>query len=192
MYSEATRNALLETATEQFADRGFAQTSLEGVATAAQLTRGAVYHHFANKQALFEAVLDELERRANERILAVAARTTDPWEAGMAAVEAYLDECCDPTYGRLTWQEGPVALGWTRFKEFERKYNYGMTEQLLQVTMDAGYLERVPLQIPTHLVFWTIGGAGQAIAEAPDSDKQRVRDECAALLRRMFNGMRID
>src|SRR5215471_5564610 len=63
MYSEATRAALLEEATTLFAERGYSGTSLEDVASASQVTRGAVYHHFASKQALFEAVLELQEAR---------------------------------------------------------------------------------------------------------------------------------
>jgi len=53
LYSEATRAALLDEATRLFATRGYAGTSLEDVAVASQVTRGAVYHHFDGKQALF-------------------------------------------------------------------------------------------------------------------------------------------
>jgi AcrR family transcriptional regulator len=114
LYSEATRAALLDEATTLFAERGYAGTSLEDVASASQVTRGAVYHHFAGKQALFEAVLDRHEGRATAEIAAAAATATDPWDAAMLALDAFLTQCCDPTYGRLVWLEGPAALGWHR------------------------------------------------------------------------------
>jgi AcrR family transcriptional regulator len=132
MYSEATRAALLEEATALFAERGYAGTSLEDVASASQVTRGAVYHHFAGKQALFEAVLDLQEVRATAEVVAAAAAAGagDPWEAAMLALDAFLDQCCDPTYGRLVWREGPAALGWHRWRECEEKYAYGMSSAL--------------------------------------------------------------
>ena len=107
LYSEATRAALLDEATTLFAERGYAGTSLEDVASASQVTRGAVYHHFASKQALFEAVLDLQEERATTEILA-AATAADPWDAAMLALDAFLTQCCDPVYGRLVWLEGPA------------------------------------------------------------------------------------
>src|SRR5579864_6983233 len=100
MYSEATRAALLDEATTLFAERGYAGTSLEEIASASQVTRGAVYHHFASKQALFEAVLSTQETRAIAEIMA-AATADDPWDAATLALDAYLDQCCDPVYGRL-------------------------------------------------------------------------------------------
>src|SRR4051812_37635805 len=111
LYSEATKAALLEEATALFAEHGYAGTSLEQVAAASQVTRGAVYHHFAGKQALFEAVLEAQEKRAMEEVASAAASAADPWEAALLGLDAFLDKCCDPTYGRLVWQEGPTALG---------------------------------------------------------------------------------
>src|SRR6516225_9496794 len=107
LYSEATRAALLAEATALFAERGYAGTSLEDVASASQVTRGAVYHHFASKQALFEAVLGLQETRVTAQVTA-AAQSPDPWQAAMLALGAYLDHCCDPAYGRLVWLEGPA------------------------------------------------------------------------------------
>ena len=111
MYSEATRAALLDTATALFAERGYAGTSLEDVASASQVTRGAVYHHFASKQALFEAVLELQEARVTAEVLA-AASAPDPWDAALLALDAYLTHCCDPVYGRLVWLEArPRSAG---------------------------------------------------------------------------------
>lgn len=191
LYSEATRSALLEVATRMFAERGFARTSLEDVAVAIQATRGAVYHHFDSKQALFEAVLEDLERHAVERIAAAAAGHDDAWDAALAGLDAYLDECCDPTYGRLSWQEGPVALGWTRWMECAKKYGYGCVERFMHATAEAGYLPPAPLPTLTGLVFNLLAGAGHAIAEAPAADKRQVRDECADLMGRMLSGLRV-
>ena len=128
LYSEATRAALLDEATRLFATRGYAGTSLEDVAVASQVTRGAVYHHFDGKQALFEAVLDAQETRAITRITA-AATADDPLNEALQALDAFLDQCCDPVYGRLVWLEGPTALGWHRWRECEQKYAYGLVDR---------------------------------------------------------------
>src|ERR1700761_9773967 len=113
LYSEATQAALLDEATRLFATRGYAGTSLEDVAAASQVTRGAVYHHFDGKQALFEAVLDAQETRAIARITA-AATAADPLEAARQALDAFLDQCCDPVYGRLVWLGGAAPPGGAR------------------------------------------------------------------------------
>ena len=56
--------------------------------------------------------------------------------------------------------------------------------------MEAGYLERRAVDSTVRFVFWMLGGAGLALAEAPDTDKARVRDEWAELLRRAMGGLR--
>jgi AcrR family transcriptional regulator len=189
-YSDATRAALLDAATAQFAERGYTRTALDDVAAATQVTRGAVYHHFDGKKALFEAVLDRLETQAVKRITDAAAQTADPWDAALAGVDAFLDQCCEADYGRVVWQEGPIALGWRGWKECEEKYAYGLTEQFLRSLMDAGYIDPVPLETTTRLVFGLLGAAGLALAEADVADKARTRDDCAALLRRILAGLR--
>ena len=100
LYSEATRAALLETATAMFAERGYARTSLDDIAVATQVTRGAVYHHFESKQAVFEAVFDAQEKDVTQRVAAAAAGQPNAWEAGMTALDAFLDLCCEDRYGR--------------------------------------------------------------------------------------------
>ncbi|WP_158890724.1 TetR/AcrR family transcriptional regulator [Amycolatopsis anabasis] len=189
-YSEATRAALLETATALFAERGFAGTALEDVASATQVTRGAVYHHFAGKRDLFEAVLADLEMRAMERIATAAASATDAWESALLGLDAFLEQCSEPVYGRLVWQEGPVALGWRRWKECEEKYAYGLTEQFVRSLMASGYIEPTAPEVTVRFVFALLGAIGSLLADAGRAEKPRVRAECAVLIRRMLGGLR--
>ena len=190
MYSEATRAALLDTATALFAERGYAGTSLEDVASASQVTRGAVYHHFASKQALFEAVLELQEARVTAEVLA-AASAPDPWDAALLALDAYLTHCCDPVYGRLVWLEGPAALGWHRWRECEKKYSYGLVEQFIRDLVDGGYVDGRAFDSLVQFSFWMLGGAGLAVAEAPPEDKPRVRDEWRYLIGQAISSLRI-
>lgn len=190
MYAEATRAALIEAATELFTRHGFAATSLEDVASAAQVTRGAVYHHFAGKQALFEAVLDEQELHMTKRISAAVAEHSDPWDGAIDAIDTFLDLCCDPVYSRIVWQEGPTALGLARWHECEEKYAYGLVETSINALIEAGYLERKAVDTTIRFTFQTFGAAGMTLAETPAADKQRVRDECADVMQRMLGGLR--
>jgi AcrR family transcriptional regulator len=190
LYSEATRAALLEEATALFATRGYAGTSLEDVASASQVTRGAVYHHFASKQALFEAVLDLQEVRVTADVIA-AASTAGPWDGAMLALDAYLTHCCDPVYGRLVWVEGPAALGWHRWRECEKDHAYGLVERFIRDLVDAGYLHGTAFDSLVRFSFWMLGGAGLAVAEAQPEDKPRVRDEWRYLIGQAMNSLRV-
>ena len=190
LYSEATRAALLDEATRLFATRGYAGTSLEDVAVASQVTRGAVYHHFDGKQALFEAVLDAQETRAIATITA-AATAADPLEAARQALDAFLDQCCDPVYGRLVWLEGPAALGWHRWRECEKNYAYGLVERFIRDLVEAGYLGGQAFDSLVQFAFWMLGGAGLAVAEAPAPDKTQVRDEWRYLIGQAISSLRV-
>jgi AcrR family transcriptional regulator len=190
LYSEATRAALLETATAMFAEHGFARTSLDDIAVATQVTRGAVYHHFESKQAVFEAVFDALEQDMAARLVRAAQGQPDAWQAGMAALDAFLDLCCEDRYGRLCWLEGPIALGWARWMDYEKKYAYALIDGFLQAARAEGLVVDVPDPTGSQLVFHLLGGAGRTIAEAPPAERGAVRDGCAATIRRMLNGFR--
>ena len=190
LYSEATRAALLEEATTLFAERGYAGTSLEDVASASRVTRGAVYHHFASKKALFEAVLDRQEARVTAEV-AAAASGADPRDAAMLALDTYLTHCCDPVYGRLVWLEGPAVLGWQHWREAEKDRSYGLVERFIQDLVDGGYLRETGFDSLVTFTFWMLGGAGLAVTEASPGDKPRVRDEWRYLIGQAIGSLRV-
>jgi AcrR family transcriptional regulator len=192
IYADATRAAILEAATELFAERGYRAASLEDVAAQANVTRGAVYHHFNGKQALFEEVVETVEEEAMQQVLA-AANASDPWDAGLQAVAAYLDKCCEPKYGRLVWIEGPAALGWQKWRECEEKYAYDVTQRFVSRVVEAGYFSaESSLRTTSQFAFWMLGGAGLRLAETPEEDKPRLRDEWAALMFTTLSALRVD
>lgn len=188
-YSEATRAALIDAATRRFATFGFAATALEDIATDIDATRGAVYHHFSNKRALFKAVHEELESAAVARVTEIAAAAADPWTGALDALDAFLDQCLDPVYSRIVWREAPVALGWQEWHRAEETYAYGIIHKLLTALVASGQIEPVPLDTATRITFSMLGSAGTTLAESPASDQQRLRDEYADMVRRMMRGL---
>src|SRR3954452_19911047 len=82
-YSETTRQALLDSATRLFAEQGYARTSLDEIAAGARVTKGALYGHFASKQALFRVVLEQLEAAVAEDVLRAVQAAASPWEGAV-------------------------------------------------------------------------------------------------------------
>jgi hypothetical protein len=121
---------------------------------------------------------------------AVAAQAASPREAAEAALEAFLDRCCDPVYGKIVCLEAPLALGWLRWQAAEEKLAYGLVERLVKALMDGGDLEPQPLETTTRLVFGMLGTAGIALAEASDVDKTRLKAEYATIIGRMVSALR--
>lgn len=190
-YSEATRQALVDSAIDRFTDRGYARTSLDEIAATARVTKGALYHHFDGKQALFEAALRQVADAAVEALATAAGTTDNAWDAALVALEVYLDQCREPAYGRIVVQEGPVTLGFARWLEYERDHAYGFTENVLRALMDEGFVEAMPLEATTQIVFGMLNAAGRAVAHAPEADQGRVTDEMKAVLHRFLDGLRI-
>jgi AcrR family transcriptional regulator len=110
-HAEATRRAVLAAARSLFGRNGYAQTSVDEIADAARVTKGAVYHHFASKEALFRAVYAQVEAEAQARTIAAGDPDAPPVDQIVAKVNAYLDAALDEEIRRITLIDGPALLG---------------------------------------------------------------------------------
>ena len=186
---DATRAALLDSALRLFSEKGFAATSLEDVVREARVTKGALYHHFkGGKLALFEAVFEEVDRRLADEIAAAVPPEAGPWELVEAGLDAYLAACSDPVYRRIMFQEGPVALGWSRWRELDGCASRDLLAATVQGLLDAGEIRPQPLELLSRLLFTTLGEAGMSVAEA--DDQQAAREEARTLLLALLDGLR--
>ncbi|MBN7135575.1 TetR family transcriptional regulator [Lysobacter enzymogenes] len=109
--SESTRRTLLEAARTLFVERGYGDTSTPEVAALAGITRGALYHHFADKRDLFRQVLEAEAESVREDILASTQSDLSPQAALIRGAQAYLRTMTLPGRTRLLLVEGPAALG---------------------------------------------------------------------------------
>lgn len=124
-YSDATRAALIEAASDLFLREGYQQAGVQAIARAARVTRGAFYHHFADKPAIFEALVIQLQASAAVRVRSKAEPGNDGWERLMLSIEAFLDICTEPAYRRLVIEAGPAVLGSARSHEIEDAHALG-------------------------------------------------------------------
>lgn len=190
-YAEQTRVALLDAATREFAENGFANTSITQIAGAARVTKGAVYHHFSDKVGLFESVLDRCNEAAERQVLdAIATHPTDLRKAALAGLEATLDVCMDPIAGRLIYVEGPVGLGWSRWRACEARYTSRNVKSLLRGLVGAGAVPGdTPIEAMAQLLTGMITHAGIALVEAPARKRKRTRDELRRALHQVLRGL---
>lgn len=166
--ADATRRALVDSATALFTESGYAGTSLDEVVARAQLTKGALYHHYPGKQALFEAVFERIESQAANAIADAVQRHRDPWERAMAGVRTFLDICTQPAYRRIVMQEGPVALGFERWRETEKRSTYGIVRGIVVAVLEEYAVDESFAETFTQVFFGTMRAAGVTVAEAPD------------------------
>ncbi|MEV0400587.1 TetR/AcrR family transcriptional regulator [Actinoallomurus sp. NPDC050550] len=143
---QATRQHLIEVATELFADRGYEGTSIEAVLERAGVSRGSLYHHFPGKERLFEAVVEAVHTRVGEATLAAATASGATEAHGLlkAAELAWIRLAGDAVVRRILLIDAPTVLGWRRWRAIEEQYGLGMLKTVLQEAADAG---RVPAQL---------------------------------------------
>jgi AcrR family transcriptional regulator len=183
-YSSSTRRALLKNAGDLFAERGYAGTSLDEVVSAARVTKGALYHHFQGKLALFQAVFDHVEGTAVKRITADVRRQKDPWDKALTAVSSFLAVCQEPAYRRIVMQEGPVVLGFDRWRQGEERSTYGLVHDLVRRVLRQYDIQGTLLETFTRIFFGAMSAAGVAVAEAenPETASRDVSTVIALML----------
>ena len=123
----ATREQLIEVATVLFAERGYEETSIEAVLAAAGVSRGALYHHFGGKDALFEAVLAAVENGVTAGLAAEIAGAPDAVSAVEFAALAWIEMAGDPVIQRIILIDAPSVLGLERWRALNEEYSLGKT-----------------------------------------------------------------
>ena len=188
-YSSSTKRALLDNATGLFTDHGYAGTSLDEVVAAARVTKGALYHHFPSKLALFESVFDRVQERTVRDIEKALTVSKDPWERAQIGLEKFLEVCREPQYRRICIQEGPVALGHERWHEAEKATSLGIVQRTVDDLLhDLGGAEE--LNKAFGAVFYgAIRSASEYVADAEDPDA--ASDEVQATIGVILAGMRL-
>jgi AcrR family transcriptional regulator len=171
--SEATRALLLDTAQRLFAAQGFAATATEDIVAQAGVTRGALYHHFADKRDLFRAVFVALEERIMTGVAELAATASDPWAALRAGAHGFLDACLEPTVQRIALIDAPSVLGWAEWREIDARYGLGLVQSALQAAVDGGFLARRPVEPLSHLLLGALTEAALFIARSADRAQAR-------------------
>jgi AcrR family transcriptional regulator len=187
--SAATRDALISAARRLWGLRGYAEVGTPEIAKAAGVTRGAMYHQFADKAALFRDVLEAVEQDVLTRMATVVASSgaKTPADAIRAAVDAWLEVSGDPEVRQLVLLDAPRVLGWAGFRDVAQRYSLGMTEQLLTEAIHAGQLARQPVRPLAHVLIGALDEAAMAIATA--EDPKRARRETRQVLHRLIDGM---
>ncbi|MFM0114058.1 TetR/AcrR family transcriptional regulator [Paraburkholderia nemoris] len=124
-YADATRQALIAAAGELFTSEGYQQVGIEAIARSARVTRGAFYHHFADKAELFGALVESLQADAASKVRSAAAAAT-PAKRMSAGIREFLEVCTEPAYRQLVIETAPAVLGQVRCREIEEAHVYGL------------------------------------------------------------------
>ncbi len=187
----ATRAALVAAARRLFVEKGYHRTSTEEVAAEAGVgTRGALYHHFADKQALFEAAFIAVEE---DLVSEAAKKLADPADGALNQLRqglvGFIDASLTPHVQRILLIDGPAVLGWVKWRELESLYGLGAIRAMLERAVDEGDLAAgQPVDALAHVLLAAADETALFIANAPD--QRAARDQGVTALNAVLDGLR--
>jgi AcrR family transcriptional regulator len=176
--SQTTKQALIAAGRSLFAERGYADVSVGELTQRAGVTTGALYHQFASKQGLLQAVYVDVAQGVSERI--VAARESAPEPSLLADCEIYLDACVDPAFHRIVLVDGPAVLGWEQAIDTAQL----MVEGALAAARERGEIDEQPIESIARMLAAALKEAGVMIATAehPRTARKNAREGARRLI----------
>jgi AcrR family transcriptional regulator len=164
----ATIESILKSGRLLFGERGFAATTIDDIAEQARVAKGAVYHHFATKEAVFAAVFDQVSRALVQEIDRAVRTEKDVLAAMVAGTQHYFAACAKGPTGQIILRDGPAVLGWERWREIDAQHFGGKIPRALAAAMDAGLIARQPIEPLARLLLGAVTEAAVACAGRPD------------------------
>jgi AcrR family transcriptional regulator len=185
----ATTEAILKAGRRLFGERGFAATTIDDIAKAAQVAKGAVYHHFATKEAVFEAVFDGVSNDLVADIDRAVRTEKDVLAAMVAGTQHYFAACAKGATCQIILRDGPAVLGWERWREIDAQHFGGKFPRALTAAMDAGLIARQPIEPLSRLL---LGAATEAaVACAGRSDVLKAGGEYSRAFKSLIEALRL-
>lgn len=183
--AEATRAALVASARRLFVEKGYFDTGTEEIVRDAAVTRGALYHHFTDKKALFLAVFEAVE---TDLMSAAGARVAgDAFGPLSAGLLGFLDASLTPEVQRVLLIDGPAVLGWQEWRALEAQYGLGAIRQLLSDAIAEGTISPQPVDPLANILLAAVDEAALYIA---NNENPRVaRDTAAVSMNTVLGGL---
>src|SRR5271157_4031501 len=185
---KATKAALIAAARELFVTKGYFATGTEEIVAKADVgTRGALYHHFADKEDLFRAVFHQVQAD-------LAAATTvneqgDALDLLSAALQQFLDASADNAdVQQILLVDGPAVLGWEQWRSLEAEYGLGVITAMLDAAVAQRVIPRQPTAPLAHMLLAAVDEAALYIANAPD--RRQAHNQARQSLSRLLGGLR--
>lgn len=173
-HAEATRAALVLAAVARFSAHGHAGTSLDDIAADVGTTKGAVYHHFKDKKALFAAAYEHLSQ----------ALITELWKqpemasgSVYGAIHAFLTLAPQRGYSRVLFVEGPVVLGAAVCRDIDLRHGLGLMEAMVAQHTPPKLLKEVGTEVLTRMLLAQLIEAVQLISTAADPARMATQVE---------------
>jgi AcrR family transcriptional regulator len=159
---------------------------MDEVAQASGVAKGAIYHHFRSKEALFRHVLETVQQELAALHAAKLPASAAPLDHIMAAVLQYLIESSHPLRRRILLIDGPAVIGWQAWREIDYRF-FGAGARAGVEMLLAKNATPTRVTAVTHLLMGAVTEAALVCATHEDP-KRQARDICHAL-RMMLSGL---
>ena len=172
--SKTTVARLIKVATREFSEKGYAAASTEEIVRLAGVTRGALYHHFKDKQDLFLAVFKETQCEIGRRIEAQAEAESDLWRQLIVGCRAFLEACSDPVLQQIVVIDAPSVLNWSVYREVDATLpgsGLSLLKECLKELIQNGDIRPLPVEALAHLLSGAMDEAAVWIAQSPNPKK---------------------
>lgn len=185
---QATRERIVHVATELFAEAGYEGTSIETVLARSGVSRGALYHHFDDKEALFVAVLEAIEARIAQATVDASRGIADPVAALQAGCDAWVDVSRDPAVRQIVLIDAPSVVGWQKWRDIDARFGFGLLKGSLKAAAAAGRISQDRVEMLAHVLLAASMEVALVIARseqpatAAASGKAELRDMIDKLL----------
>lgn len=186
--SEVTAGRILEVAIDAFGSHGYTAVGLEDVAASAQVTRGAVYHHFQSKAGLFRAVHAETQRRVGQAVDDATASIEDPWQALEVGCQAFLEASVRTGNRQIMLIDAPSVLGWDVWRAQDADNSGRLLLAVLTELDAAGRLDVASIPAANALLTGAMNEAALWIA-ATETPARRT-EEAWLTLRQIIRSLR--
>jgi AcrR family transcriptional regulator len=182
--AEATRQQLIDVARQLFTERGYAGTSVEDIIERAGVARGALYHHFPGKDALFAAVYQVVQAEVATAVVTAALAADNPARAVYTGLSAFLDACLQPEFRQIVvldsvpvlqrraWEKGGTEP--SDHAEHSEPSELDMLSQVL-APMAAAYLPGLDMGALAYVALGGLYGAALYIALSPEPATARAQ-----------------
>lgn len=181
-----TRAKLLAAGRQAFGTVGYAAASMDDFTAAAGLTRGALYHHFGDKKGLLEAVVLQIDAEMNDRIQAVAARSSDRWQSFVDETVAYIEMALEPEIQRIVLCDAPAVLGDPSLRESANACITSLTRSVTRLKEEGIVAADLDAEATARLVSGASAYAAQWIANS--DDPQATSKKAVAAFKAMLQG----
>lgn len=183
-----TTSSLLKIARKHFTKYGYFDVSLEKIADEGNVTRGAVYHHFKNKQGLFIAVLENVQKNISIQIEKEALKSDDPWQQLILGCVGFVRSANAKENRQILLVDAPAVLGLDTWRKADQENSANVLEQHINDLKELGYLCD---DVDTKLMTYSISGALNELALNYSQHKEaKVNDKIINTISQLVSGFR--